>query len=200
MPRHSSVRRSVSGEQPEIGGGAMLVRDAQSEVRRVYLGGLVGNAVSGALWLASTGLSVWDSRKAAMVLLVVGGFFIYPVLSLVLRVLRRPASLSAANPFRSLAIQAAFVLPLSMPLVAPVVAYRPAWFYPAMMVLLGAHYLPFATLYGMRSFLVLGALLIASGMAIALYVPGNFSVGGWVAGAILLVFAVVGYIEMRNAD
>jgi hypothetical protein len=177
----------------------MLVRDAQREVRRVYLGGLVGNTVSGALWLTSAWFAVWHSQRAAIILLVVGGFFIYPVLSLVLRILGKPASLSAANPFRFLAIQVAFVLPLSMPLVAPVVAYRATWFYPAMMVLLGAHYLPFATLYGMRSFLILAALLIGSGMAIALYLPGNFSLGGWVAGAILLVFAAVGYIEMRRA-
>jgi hypothetical protein len=177
----------------------MLVQDAQREVRRVYLGGLVGNSVSGVLWLASACLAVWSSHRAAIIVLVVGGFFIYPVLSLVLRISGRPASLSAANPFRFLAIQAAFVLPLSMPLVAPVVAFRPAWFYPAMMVLLGAHYLPFATLYGMRSFLFLASLLIASGIAIALYLPGSFSAGGWVAGVVLLVFAVIGYSEMRHA-
>src|SRR5207249_3288243 len=114
-------------------------------------------------------------------------FFIYPMLSLVLRILRRPASLSASNPFRFLAIQTAFVLPFSMLLVAPVVAYRADWFYPSIMVLLGAHYLPFGTLYGMRTFLVLAAVLIASGVAIALYIPGNFSLGGWVAGVTLLV-------------
>jgi hypothetical protein len=177
----------------------MLVSDAQKEVRRVYLGGLIGNTVSGVLWLASACLGTWYSRKAAIILLVVGGFFIYPVLSLILRVVGRPAALSSANPFRFLAIQVAFVLPLSMPLVAPVVAYRASWFYPAMMVLVGAHYLPFATLYGMRSFLVLGAVLISSGIAIALYLPGNFSLGGWVGGVILLVLAAVGYIEMRRA-
>jgi hypothetical protein len=177
----------------------MLVSDAQREVRRVYLGGLVGNMVSGVLWLASACLAVWQSQRAAIILLVVGGFFIYPLLSLTLRILGRPASLSAGNPFRFLAIQTAFVLPLSMPLVAPVVAYRAAWFYPAMMVLLGAHYLPFATLYGMRSFLILAGLLIASGIGIALHLPGSFSVGGWVAGVVLLVFAVVGYGEMRRA-
>lgn len=176
----------------------MLVSDAQKEVRSVYLGGLVGNSVSGALWLASASVAIWHSTKAAMLLLVVGGFFIYPVLSLILRILGKPASLSAANPFRFLAIQAAFVLPLSMPLVAPVVAYRAAWFYPAMMVLLGAHYLPFATLYGMRSFLGLAALLIGSGIAIALYVPTNFSLGAWVTGVVLIVFALVGYAEMRR--
>lgn len=68
-----------------------------------------------------------------------------------------------------------------------------------MMVLVGAHYLPFATLYGMRSFLLLAALLIGSGLVIALCVPGNFSLGGWVGGAILLAFAGIGYAEMRRA-
>jgi hypothetical protein len=178
----------------------MLVSDAQREVRRVYLGGLVGNTVSGVLWLCSAALAVWYSHRAAITLLVVGGFFIYPLLSLVLRLLRKPASLSPANPFRFLAMQVAFVLPFSMPLVAPVVAYRAAWFYPAMMVLLGAHYIPFATLYGMRSFLALAALLIGSGMVIALRLPASFSIGGWVGGVMLIVFAVVGYIEMRRSD
>ena len=177
----------------------MLVKDAQNEVRRVYLGGLIGNIVSGVLWLTSACFAVWHSPKAAIIVLVGGGFAIYPVLSLVLRVLGKQASLSSANPFRFLAIQVAFVLPLSMPLVAPVVAYRTDWFYPAMMVLVGAHYLPFATLYGMRSFVALAALLITSGMAIALYHPGNFSLGGWVTGVILLMFAVIGYIEARRA-
>lgn len=177
----------------------MLISDAQSEVRRIYLGGLVGNTISGIIWVASASLAVWYSQKAAIILLVVGGFFIYPLLSLTLRVLGKPAAVSPANPFRFLAIQVAFVLPFSMLLVAPVVAYRATWFYPAMMVLVGAHYLPFATLYGMRSFLVFAALLISSGVAIALYRPNTFSLGGWVGGILLLVLAVVGYIEMRRA-
>jgi hypothetical protein len=35
------------------------------------------------------------------------------------------------------------------------------------LVLLGAHYLPFATLYGMRMFLFLAGILIAMGVVIA---------------------------------
>lgn len=177
----------------------MLVKDAQDEVSRVYLGGLVGQTVSGLLWLASAALATWHTPKSAILLLVLGGFAIYPVTSIALRISGRPASLSQGNPFRFLAIQAAFVLPLSMPLVAPVAAYRLDWFYPAMMVLLGAHYLPFATLYGLRSFLALAATLVSSGMAIALYFPGSFSLGGWVASAVLLVFAVLGYVEWHRA-
>ena len=82
-----------------------------------------------------------------------------------------------------------------MPLVAPVVAFRLHWFFPAMMVLLGAHYLPFTFLYGMRSFIPLSALLVTAGVAIALWFPAAFSLGGWTAGLILRVFAFVGRAE-----
>jgi hypothetical protein len=176
----------------------MRTEDAQSEVRNVYLGGLVGNAVSGILWLGSAGLATWGSPRWAIVLLVAGGPFIHPVTTVILRLLGRPAALSRDNPFRWLAVQAALVLPVSMPLVAPVALYRLDWFFPAMAVLVGAHYLPFATLYGMRSFLALAATLVVSALAVALYVPDRFSLDGWVTGFIILAFAAVGYVESRN--
>lgn len=175
----------------------MQVDEAQQELRRVYLGGLVGQSVTGMLWLASSALSTWQSPKAGMLCLVLGGFGIYPATSLILRLLGRPAALGAGNPFRHLAIQVAFVLPLSMLLMVPVVLYRVDWFYPAMMVLVGAHYLPFATLYGMRSFLALAALLVASGVVVAVYLPSRFSVGGWFSGVVLLAFAGIGFAESR---
>jgi hypothetical protein len=43
------------------------------------------------------------------------------------------------------------------------------WFYPALMVLVGAHYLPFTFLYGMRMFVPLSVVLIGGGVVIALY-------------------------------
>ena len=49
----------------------------------------------------------------------------------------------------ALAIQIAFTLPLTLPVVIGIAALRPAWFYPAFMITLGAHYLPFVFLYGM---------------------------------------------------
>lgn len=173
----------------------MLIKDAQSEVRRVYEGGVVGQSISGLLWLSSAYAAQWSTAKLAILILVLGGFAIYPATSIVLRILGKPAALSAANPFRFLAIQVAFVLPLSMPLLVPVVAHRIEWFYPAMTILLGAHYLPFATLYGMRSFLLLAGALIVSGVVIAIYWPHGFALGGWVTSVLLLLLAVIGWIE-----
>ncbi|MGH9237037.1 MAG: DUF7010 family protein [Vicinamibacterales bacterium] len=60
------------------------------------------------------------------------------------------------------------------------------------MILLGAHYLPFVTLYGMRMFAALAGLLVAGGVVIAMYRSESFSLGAWFTGATLLVFAGLG--------
>jgi hypothetical protein len=86
----------------------------------------------------------------------------------------------------------AFVLPLSMPLLLPVGLYRLNWFYPAMMILLGAYSLPFVFLYGMRLFAVLAAVLVGGGTLIAMYFSASFSIGAWYTGTILLAFAGLG--------
>lgn len=90
-----------------------------------------------------------------------------------------------------LAIQVAFVLPLHLPLVGAAALYRLEWFYPAFMLALGAHYLPFVFLYGMREYAVLAAFLVGAGVALALYLPPSFALGAWVTAAVLVVFAFV---------
>ena len=170
----------------------MDAQDAQREVRSVYIGGFWGQLVSSVIWLASAALGTWVTPKASILTVVIGGFFIFALTQTLLRLSGRPASLSKENPFHSLAMQVAFVLPFSMLLLVPVGLYRLNWFFPALMVLLGAHYLPFATLYGMRMFLFLAGILIAMGVVIALYFSGTFSLGAWIAGLVLFAFAWIG--------
>jgi hypothetical protein len=170
----------------------MDVQDAQSEMRSVYLGGFWGQLLFSMLWLASAALSTWATPKVSILTVAVGGFFIFPLVKLLLRLQGRPASVSGENPFNSLAIQAAFVLPFSMLLLVPVGLYRLNWFFPALMVLVGAHYLPFATLYGMRMFLFLGGILIGTGLVVAYFFAETFGLGAWIAGVFLFVFAWIG--------
>jgi Family of unknown function (DUF7010) len=170
----------------------MLVQDAQREVRTVFVGGFWGQLVSSAIWLGSAALGTWVSPRAAIATLVVGGIFIFPLTQLLLRLSGRPASLGSGNPLRNLAMQIAFTLPLSMLLLIPVTVFRLNCFYPALMVLLAAHYLPFTFLYGMRMFIPLSAILAGSGVVVALYFQRSFSVGGWVCGLALFVFACIG--------
>jgi hypothetical protein len=168
------------------------IEDAQREMRTRYVGGFYGQLVSGLLWLVSAGLAQWKGPRPAIATLVLGGIFIFPITELLLRAAGARTSLSATNSLRNLGMQIAFVLPLSMPLLVPVGLYRLTWVYPGMMILLGAHYLPFAFLYGMRMFLALAALLTGGGLMIAMYWSHSLSVGAWHTGFILLIFAIVG--------
>jgi hypothetical protein len=170
----------------------MDIQDAQREVRSVYIGGFCGQLVSSVIWLLSATLGTWVTPRASILAVIIGGFFIFPLTQMLLRLSGRPARVSRENSFHFLGMQVAFVLPFSMLLLVPVGLYNLNLFFPALMVLLGAHYFPFATLYGMRMFLFLGGILIAAGVVIAHWFSGTFSLGAWVAGLALLVFACIG--------
>lgn len=170
----------------------MDVREAQRESRSVYIGGFWGQLVTSVIWLVSAALGTWVSPKASILTAVIAGFFIFPLTQLMLRLSGRPARMSRENPFHWLGMQVAFVLPFSMLLLVPVGHYYLNWFFPALMILVGAHYLPFATLYGMRMFLFLAGILMAEGIVVAHFFSRSFSLGAWTAGATFFVFAWIG--------
>lgn len=176
----------------------MHVADAQRDVRSIFMGGFAGQLVSGAVWFASAALATWSTPRRAILMLMVGGMLMFPLTQLVLRLMRQPASLAPGHPFGPLAMQIAFTVPLNLPLAGAAALYRLDWFYPACMLIVGAHYLPFVFLYGMWLFAALGALMVTSG--IALWVPESFPMGAWFSGALLVVFAFVGRAAVRRED
>lgn len=179
----------------------MEIQDAQREVRSVFIGGFWGQLVSSIIWLVAAVLGTWVSPKASILEAVIAGFFIFPLTQLMLRLSGRRASLSKENSLNSLGMQVAFVLPFSMLLLVPIGQYNLNLFYPALMVLLGAHYLPFAFSYGMRMYLFLAGILLAGGILIAHYFSGIFSIGAWFTAVSLFVFACIGRsIATREAS
>ena len=178
----------------------MDVRAAQREMREVYANGSLGQATSAAVWLVSAALATWLSVRSAILALVVGGMFIFPITQLILAARGRRVSVSDANPLRPLAPQVAFIVPLVMPLAGAATLYRTTWFYPAFMVIVGAHYLPFAFLYGRRAFLVLGGVLVAAGIGLAFSGVDSFSLGGWLTSGILAAFVIISRGHERPAD
>lgn len=182
----------------------MNIVDAQREMRTRFVGGFYGQLVSGALWLVSAGLAAWRGPRASILMLVIGGMFIFPITELLLRSAGERVKLSPGNALHGLGSQVAFVLPASMPVLLGVGLYRLNWFFPAMMILVGAHYLPFAFLYGMRMFTALAITLVAGGVAFARFLPGSFSASAWFTAVVLLVFAIIGRVmadaEYRKAE
>ena len=178
----------------------MDIREAQLEVREVYLAGSVGTLISAVLWSASAAVSTWRSPRMGAWVLVIGGVLIFPALQLALRALGRRATLRPENPLGELATQTAVIIPLCLPVVGAAALHRADWFYPGLMVVVGAHYLPFVTLYGMRLWYALGAALIAGGLMLGAYGPRTFALGGWAGAALLALFTVIfGLQAKRNA-
>jgi len=168
------------------------IAEAQRDVRTVFLGGFAGQLVSSAVWFLSAAAATWYSTRTGILILVFGGMFIFPLTQLLLRLLGRPASLPKGHPMNALGMQVAFLVPFSLPLIGAATLYRHNWFYPAFMLVVGVHYMPFIFMYGMWQFGILAASLIGASIAIALYLPPVFSLGGWFTAIVLLVFAFVG--------
>ena len=167
----------------------MNISEAQKEVRTVYLGAFSGMIVTSIIWIVSAAAGVWLSTSYAIMTLILGGTFIFPLSQLLLRLMGKPATLSKENPFGMLAMQIAFTIPATYPLIAAATIHNVNWFYPAFLVVVGAHYLPFIFLYGMPQFGILAALLVALGTAIGIYFPDSFTLGGWIGAVVYLLFA-----------
>ncbi|MBN1262690.1 MAG: hypothetical protein JXB35_18555 [Anaerolineae bacterium] len=170
----------------------MDIHEAQREMRSAFLGGFAGQLVSGLIWLIAAALGAWVAPGYGMAALFFGSMGIFPLTQLGVRLMGRPGKVSFANKLWELGPQIAFTVPLNFLLVGAATLYRETWFFPAAMIVVGSHYLPFITLYGMKMFGILAALLVVAGAGLALYGPAVFSLGGWLGSVLLIAFAFAG--------
>lgn len=169
--------------------GSSLAK-AQAGLRYAYRSESVGQLYSGLVWLVSAVGWLVAEPLIGAVILFVGGFFIYPVTAGVCRLLGNPGSVPADSPLREASVTIPIVGPMAIPVAAAAGLYDVNWLYPAFMVVIGAHYLPFSHLYGMRVFLPLGAAIWGAGLAIAVWVPDFSVLGAVLTGAALLLVGV----------
>lgn len=178
----------------------MNLKESQREMRSAFLGGFAGQLVSGLIWLAASGISLWVSPRYGMMTLFFGSMLIFPLTQMALRLMGRPAKVSTDNGLWQLGSQVAFTVPLNFLLVGAATLYRETWFFPAAMIVIGSHYLPFITLYGMRMFGLLAAVLVLAGTTLGIYGPPVFSLGGWLTGFLMIIFAFAGRQIILNEE
>ena len=169
----------------------MDIKSAQQDVQTTFVRGSVGQTVSGLIWLVSAALGTWVGERYAILTLVLVGMFIFPLTQLSLRLLGRSGGLPKGHPMNSLAMQVAFIVPLCLPVIGAASLYNINWFYPAFMLIIGVHYMPFIFLYGMWEFGALAVLLIGGGVAFGMLLPDSFITGGWFTAIVLLLFAAL---------
>ncbi len=167
------------------------IADAQADVRHLYRGGFYGQLVSAAVWLSAASVATWVSTEGAVAVLFLGGTLIFPLTWFIIRLTGRPASLPTGHPMAALAMQIAFTVPLGLIVVLSLLTGRSELFFPASMVIVGAHYLPFVFLYGMRMFAYLSMTLVVPGVVLLFWVRAPLALGGWLTAAVLVVFAFV---------
>ncbi len=169
----------------------MDIDAARLQVRSRFLGGSVGQLVTGIIWLFSAALSTFVGHPHGILALVLGGMLIFPLTQLALKLTGTPGFLTRDNPLNPLPLQSVFAMVAMYPLIYAAALHNVNWFYPAFMIVVGAHYVSFIFLYGMWQYGVLASFFIAAGTVLGLFLPNSFEVGSWLAGLVLVLFACV---------
>ncbi|MBP6748741.1 MAG: hypothetical protein KA144_03795 [Xanthomonadaceae bacterium] len=173
------------------------VPDAQRDMRHGYFGGAPGVAASALAWCAAGVVAIALSPKHAVLALFVGGMFIHPVGILIAKALGRPGSHTRGNPLGTLALESTVLMLLCLPLAYAISIDRIAWFFPAMLLVIGGRYLIFHTIYGARIYLALGACLAAAAFALVTARAAPV-VGAFAGGAIESIFAAAIFLSWRR--
>lgn len=72
------------------------------------------------------------------------------------------------------------------------------WFFPCLAIIVGAHYLPFFYGYQLKSFIVLGAIMLVLGITVILYKFIPYSTVPYIVCALLFMFSIINYLGVKN--
>ena len=166
-------------------------------MRAGYFSGAPGIAASGLVWLAAAATALASSPQHAIWVLLIGGAFIHPASIGLAKALGRSGRHGKGNPLGGLAIEGTFWLLAGIAIAYGMQALKPEWFFPAMLLLIGGRYLTFQTLYGLRIYWLLGAVLCISGIAIVL-ARMPVVTGALTGAAIELAFCAVVFVQAKR--
>lgn len=160
----------------------------QAQMRAGYGSGWTGIAASALAWAVAAGVAWQGSAQHAITALLAGGVLIFPASLVLGKLLHLPCHHPKGNALGSLAGASTFWLIFCLPIAWLLGQQQPAWFFAAMLLVIGGRYLVFASVYGMALYWALGLILAAAGFGLtALSMPA--AVIASAGAAIELVFA-----------
>ncbi|GLQ21132.1 DUF7010 family protein [Algimonas porphyrae] len=137
----------------------------QTDLRRAYLGGGLGAFVSGCVWLVAA-VTTWQADVATgYVTLFFGGFLIFPLSAVIEKLFFKRPGLKSGNPGGALVMETLPAMIAVLLIGFLLLDMRPEWVFPLAAIAVGAHYFPFRTAYGDRTYWVLGGLMMGVGFA-----------------------------------
>jgi hypothetical protein len=132
-----------------------------------------------------------------MLTLFLGGMFILSLAMLLSKNLKRPGNHDPKNPLGKLALESTIILFVGLFLAFSVAKVQVEWFHPIMLMIIDVRYLIFNTLYGIKTYWVLGMLLMLSGMLCILF-NANFVIGAFIGGVTEILFALVIFSQTKG--
>ena len=174
-------------------------RLAQTDMRKGYANGSIGIIVSGLIWLISATTSYQYSAKQAVWTLLIGGIFIHPVSLLISKAIGRNGTHTKGNPLGNLAMEGTVFMIMCLPVAFGLSLQHAEWFFQGMLLIIGGRYLTFASIYGIKLYWILGAVL-----GVAAYLLFYFkvqSLGCLLTGSLIEIsFGLWMFLSFRRKD
>jgi hypothetical protein len=175
----------------------MTFDDAQKEMSFAYYGGATGVFVSGVVWCLAGTTALFSSAQTSMLVLFLGGMLIHPGAIFLSKILKRSGAHQPQNPLGKLALESTAILFVGLFLAFYIAKLQADLFYPIMLLVIGVRYLVFNTLYGSKTYWILGVLLMLSGIACML-LGSSFYTGAVVGGITEIVFSVIIFNQAKS--
>jgi len=172
------------------------LQDAQQDMREGYAYGSIGVIVSGLVWLLSCLAMYYYSSQQAIWTLIIGGMFIYPLGTLIEKLMGLKGSHNKDNPLGKLAMEGTIWMIMCIPLAYGLSLIKTEWFFQGMMMIIAGRYLTFASIYGLRLYWGLGALLGLSAYGLFRMGAGDFT-SALTCGIIEIIFGMGMYALFR---
>ncbi|MBW8242613.1 hypothetical protein K1F50_07355 [Muricauda oceani] len=149
-------------EQNTEGTSVDSISAAQADLRKGYADGSLGVLVSGTVWMTAALVALSVTSQIAVWTLFFGGMLIHPLGLLLAKLIGVPASHSPKNTLGKLALEGTIFMLMCIPLALLLSLQNHAWFFQGMLLIIGGRYLTFTTLYGIKTYWILGGLLGAA--------------------------------------
>lgn len=171
--------------------------DYHKEIRQSYLGGFSILIIEGFFWIFAGILWNYISFEIGILVIIISGTFFYPLSQLLQIILKRP-KIRKENPLNLLFTLIGLIIPFSFPLVFMLTKENVNLFFPALTVIIGAHYLPFVYAYKMKIYWVIAPLLVVGGSLFGFIMPDNIYYCAYYTGCVLLLFAIINYYLIKK--
>jgi hypothetical protein len=166
---------------------------AQREMSENYLNGSVGIVVSGFMWLIASIVSNYYTARHGVWVLIIGGALIHPISIVINKLIGLKGEHSNNNALGGLAMEGTVFMLMCIPLAYLLSIQHVQWFFQAMLMIIGGRYLTFNTIYGQKTFWILGGLLgVASYMLFI--INASSSISAITGAAIEILFGVLMYV------